>query len=58
MRANSNHNNGDELPLWEKTIGIWENKDGDVVGVVHSENEEPGDAFIQIHPDCARACTI
>ena len=49
--TNSHHNNRDELPLWEKTIGIWENKDGDIVGVVHSENEEPGEAFIQIHPD-------
>jgi ribosomal protein S18 acetylase RimI-like enzyme len=49
--TNLRHNNQDELPLWEKTIGIWENKDGDIVGVVHSENEEPGEAWIQIHPD-------
>ncbi|MCW4037134.1 MAG: GNAT family N-acetyltransferase [Candidatus Bathyarchaeota archaeon] len=49
--TNSRHNNRDELPLWEKTIGIWENTDGDIVGVVHSENEEAGEAFIQIHPD-------
>jgi predicted N-acetyltransferase YhbS len=41
----------DELPLWEQTIGIWENQERDLVGVVHSENEEPGEAFIQIHPD-------
>jgi ribosomal protein S18 acetylase RimI-like enzyme len=45
------HETRDELPFWEKTIGIWENEDGDIVGVVHSENEEPGEAFIQIHPD-------
>ena len=41
----------DELPLWEQTIGVWENEAGDIVGVVHSENEEPGEAWIQIHPD-------
>ena len=41
----------DELPLWEKTIGVWENEDGDIVGVANSENEEPGEAWIQIHPD-------
>jgi len=41
----------DELPLWEKTIGIWENEVGDIVAVAHSENEEPGEAWIQIHPD-------
>lgn len=41
----------DELPHWEKTIGIWENEEGNIVGVVNSENEEPGEAWIQIHPD-------
>jgi len=41
----------DELPLWERSIRIWENEGGDIVGVVHSENEEPGEAWIQIHPD-------
>ena len=41
----------DELPLWEKTVAIWENEEGQFVGVVHSENEEPGEAWIQIHPD-------
>lgn len=41
----------DELAVWEKTIGIWENEDGDIVGVVHSENEEAGEAWVQIHPD-------
>lgn len=40
----------DEQPLWERTIGVWETDGGDIVGVVHSENEEPGEAFIQIHP--------
>ncbi|MGD2250270.1 MAG: GNAT family N-acetyltransferase [Candidatus Methanofastidiosia archaeon] len=45
------HSFRDEIPAWENTIGIWENSTGDIVGVVHSENEEPGEAFIQIHPD-------
>ncbi|MEW6524941.1 MAG: hypothetical protein AB1445_15645 [Bacillota bacterium] len=41
----------DELPLWEKTIGVWENAQGDVVGFVTSTDEEAGDAWIQVHPD-------
>lgn len=41
----------DEMPFWEKGIGIWENEDGKIVGVANSENEEPGEAWIQIHPD-------
>ncbi len=41
----------DELPGWEATIGIWENERGEIVGVVHSENEEPGEAWFQIHPE-------
>jgi len=41
----------DEVPLWEETIGIWENENGDIVGAVTNENEEPGEAWIQIHPD-------
>lgn len=41
----------DELPFWEKTIGIWEDEHGNIVGVVNTENEEPGEAWIQIHPD-------
>jgi len=45
------HSFRDELPFWEERIGIWENEDGDIVGVVNTDNEEPGEAFIQIHPD-------
>ena len=41
----------DQLALWEKGIGIWETAAGEIVGVVHSENEEPGEAWVQIHPD-------
>lgn len=40
----------DELPVWEATIGIWE-ESGSIVGVVHTENQEPGEAWIQIHPE-------
>lgn len=45
------HHFRDELPLWEQSIGIWENEEGNIVGVVHSENEEPGEVWFQIHPD-------
>ena len=45
------HHFRDELPGWEETIGVWENENGEIVGVVHSENEEPGEAWFQIHPD-------
>lgn len=41
----------DEVEFWEKLIGIWENKEGEIVGVVNTDNEEPGEAFVQIHPD-------
>ena len=41
----------DERIFWEKTNGIWENEAGNIVGVVTSENEEPGETWIQIHPD-------
>lgn len=41
----------DELSVWKKTVGLWENESGDIVGVVNSENEEPGEAWIQIHPE-------
>jgi GNAT superfamily N-acetyltransferase len=46
----------DELPGWERTIGVWENAAGEIVGVAHSENEEPGEAWIEIHPDYTDLC--
>lgn len=49
--TDSYQNQRDELSFWEMAIGIWENEDGDVIGVANTENEEPGEAFIQIHPD-------
>ncbi len=41
----------DEVRAWEETIWVWETEDGQIAGVVHSENEEPGEAVVQIHPD-------
>jgi len=41
----------DELIYWRENNRIWENENGDIVGVITSENEEPGEAWIQIHPD-------
>ena len=41
----------DELPLWERSIGVWDNGAGDIVGVAHSENEEAGEAWFKIHPE-------
>ena len=43
----------DELQAWERAIGIWEDERGEIVGVVHTENEEPGEAWFEIHPDHA-----
>ena len=48
------HHFRDELPFWERSIGVWENENDDIVGVVHSENEEPGEVWFQIHPDYTR----
>ena len=45
------HSHRDELMAWERTNRIWESAGGEIVGVVTSENEEPGEAWIQIHPD-------
>ena len=46
----------DDLPLWQNGIGIWETGDGEVVAVAHSENEEPGEAWIQVHPNYGFLC--
>lgn len=40
----------DELALWEATIGVWEDATGEIVGVVHSENESPGEVWFETHP--------
>lgn len=44
------------VQLWNDIIGVWENKAGDIVGVVniehaHKRHTEWGEAFIQHHPD-------
>lgn len=49
--TNPGESHRDELPYWQASIRVWENEEGDIVGVTHSENEEPGEAWIQIHPD-------
>lgn len=41
----------DERLYWERSIGVWEDEAGRVVGAVTSENEEPGEAWFQVHPD-------
>ena len=41
----------DELAFWERTVFIWEDETGSIVGVLHTENEEAGEAWVQIHPD-------
>jgi len=51
--ARPKHYSCDELYFRGKNIGIWENEDARIV-VVHSANEEPGEAWIQIHPDYFR----
>ncbi|MRN53981.1 GNAT family N-acetyltransferase [Paenibacillus monticola] len=33
---------------WEKTVGVWEDETGMIVGVVNSEGEESGEAFFQV----------
>ena len=38
------------IRFWEDAIGVWENDEGEILGVVSSENPELGRAFIQRHP--------
>ncbi len=41
------------IRLWEDTIGVWQNDENEIVGIVSSESEqypELGRAFIQRHP--------
>ena len=38
------------IRFWEDTIGVWENDESKIVGVVSSENPELGQAFVQRHP--------
>jgi ribosomal protein S18 acetylase RimI-like enzyme len=44
------HRFRDELPFWEQSIGVWESEAGEIVALAHSENEEAGEAWFQIHP--------
>ncbi|MGB7061483.1 MAG: GNAT family N-acetyltransferase [Candidatus Zixiibacteriota bacterium] len=43
------------IRFWEDTIGVWENDDNEIVGVVNMEHPDPehpgyGEAFLQRHP--------
>lgn len=40
----------DERVYWERAVGVWEDG-GEIVAVAHAENEEPGEAWFQVHPD-------
>ncbi len=41
----------DEVRAWERNVWLWENAAGRLVAAVHSDNEGPGRAFFQLHPD-------
>jgi len=41
----------DEVQAWEKAFWVWETSGGEIAGAVHTSNEDPGEVFIQIHPD-------
>lgn len=38
------------ISFWERIIGVWENEQRDIVGVVTAEYAELGHAFMQQHP--------
>lgn len=38
------------IRFWEDTVGVWEDDQGDVVGVAHVENPRYGEVFFQRHP--------
>lgn len=43
------------IRFWEDTVGVWENDDEEIVGVVNMEHSDPehpdfGEAFLQRHP--------
>ncbi len=44
------------LQRWEQSIGVWEDDQGHIVGLVHNEDEEPGEVWIQTHPDHTDLC--
>lgn len=46
----------DEQKVWERTISIWETSGGEIAGVVHTENEEPGEAWFQLRPSHGDLC--
>ncbi len=42
------HTMHDTYDSWEQTVGIWEDADGVISGVVNSEGENRGEAFFQV----------
>lgn len=42
------HTMNDTYDSWEQTVGIWEDADGVITGVVNSEGENRGEAFFQV----------
>jgi hypothetical protein len=40
----------ESIHIWEDTIGVWENDENDIVGVVCAEYPWPGETFFQRHP--------
>jgi len=40
-------------PEWEKTVYLWQEENGLLVGAAHPENK-PGYAYLQVHPDYRR----
>jgi len=39
-----------KIRFWEDAAGVWENAGGEIVGVVHVEGPEFGEAYFQRHP--------
>ena len=42
------HTMNNTYDSWEQTVGIWEDADGVITGVVNSEGENRGEAFFQV----------
>jgi hypothetical protein len=38
------------IRFWDGAVGLWENEEGDIVGVAHSEMPQPGEAYFQRRP--------
>ncbi len=36
---------------WEKTVGIWESKEGEIIAIASAEGMDRGEAFFQFYPE-------